>query len=178
MTESALSILLVSVLNAGLLARGVSATVQRDNQPRQQGAPSTAVVLFHHIGTVNVGWPEKAEVWNATNGNFDHTETQRRESRYQIDAIAPQTPGDPTLPTTADFVNAAAAVMQSDATILTLINSSVGVQHITDIRSTYFVDDKGQNEENPSFDVILSHEDIFTTSTPKINSFVASITGE
>ena len=177
-TESALNILLASCLNAGLAVRGVTASVQRDNQPRQQGVPSTPVILFSHIGTVNVGWPEKAEVWNAANGNFDHVETQRRESRYQIGGLAPQTPGDPTLWTTADYVQAAASIMQSDATILTLLNSQVGVRHITDIRSTWFVDDRGQNEENPSFDVVFGHQDVFTTSTPPISVFAATIKGE
>jgi hypothetical protein len=173
--EAQLSILLQSVLTAGLAARGVTAQVQQDQQARQQGTPSAATVFFHHIGTVNVGWPEKSDVWNAGNGNFDHTETQRRESRYQIGALAPRTPGDPTLPTPADFCLAAAAVLQSDVTIATLQASSVGVQHITEIRSTYFVDDRQQNEENPTFDVILSYQDVFTTSTPKITTISETV---
>src|ERR1019366_5315092 len=171
-TESALSILLVSVLNAGLTARGLTETVQKDNQPRQQGVSSSAVILFHHVGTVNVGWVYRADVWNVGTGRFDHTEIQRRESRYQIGALAPQSPTDPTQPTPADFCLAAAAVMQSDATRATLLAGNVGVQHITDVRSTYFVDDKGQNEENTSFDVILSHQDSFVTVTPIITVIV------
>jgi hypothetical protein len=174
-TEAALSILLVSVLNAGLAVRGVAATVQKDNQPRQQGVPSAAVILFHHVGTVNVGWPAKQDVWNAANGNFDHIETQRRESRYQIAALAPQTPSDPTKFTPADFVNSAAAIMQSDATIATMLAAQVGLRHITDIRTIYFQDDKDQNEENPSFDIVLSHQDVFTTSTPKVNAVTYNI---
>ena len=177
-TESQLNILLASCLNAGLIVRGITATVQRDNQPRQQGVSSTPVILFSHIGTVNVGWTKRYEMWNAANGNFDHTETQRKESRYQIGGLAPQTPGNPSLLTTADYVLAMAAIMQSDATIATLLASGVGVRHITDIRTTWFVDDRGQNEENPSFDVIFGHEDSFTTSTPKINAFAATVKGE
>lgn len=178
MTEASLAILLKSILDSGMAARGMVVSVLRDEQPRQQGVPSTAALFFHHIGTMNVGWPRKDDVWNAGNGNFDHTETQRRESRYQIAALAPQTPSDPTLPTPADFCNAAAAVLQSDVAITTLAASGIGVQHVTDIRSTYFVDDKGQNEENPSFDVVLSHQDVFVTATPKITNFAATIQGE
>lgn len=177
-TESQLNILLASCLNAGLSVRGIVATVQRDNQPRQQGVPSTPVILFSHIGTVNIGWPERAEMWNQTKGNFDHIETQRRESRYQIGALAPETSGDPTLLKAADYVLAATAIMQSDATITTLLANNVGVRHITDIRAIWFVDDKGQNEQSSSFDVVFGHQDVFTTSTPKINVFAATITGE
>jgi hypothetical protein len=176
-TEAALSILLVSVLNAGLSVRGVIATVQKDNQPRQEGIPNAATIFFHHVGTVNIGWPEKQDVWNAANGNFDHIETQRRESRYQISALAPQTPSDPTLPTPADFCNQAAAVMQSDVTIATLVSNGIGIRHITDIISIYFQDDKGQQEENPSFDIIFAHQDVFTTTTPIINDFTEKIEG-
>lgn len=168
-TESALAILLQSALTAGLTARGLTATVQKNQQPRQQGVPSAAVILFHHVGTVNVGWPYRGDVWNAVSGKFDHTEIQRRESRYQIGALAPQSPNNATLPTPADFCLAMSAVMQSDATRATLLAANVGVQHITDIRSVYFVDDKDQNQESPSFDVVLSHQDSFATTTPKID---------
>jgi hypothetical protein len=133
------------------------------------------VILFHHVGTVNVGWPFRGDVWNAVSGKFDHTETQNRESRYQIGALAPQSPSDPTLPTPADFCLAMAAVMQSEVTLALFLAANVGVQHVTDIRSTYFVDDKGQNEESPAFDVVLSHQDIFVTATPRINVITPNV---
>ncbi len=174
-TEAQLAIMIVSALNAGLAVRGVSAIVQKDQQPRQQGVPSTATIFFHHAGTVNVGWVDRREVWDSVNSVKTHTETQRRESRYQIGALAPQSPASPTAPTPADFCAWASAIMQSSATIEYLAAQGVGVQHITNIQSTYFVDDLGRNEENPSFDIVLSHQDVFSTAVPVIQDFEAGI---
>jgi hypothetical protein len=146
------------------------------DQPRQQGVPSLATIFFLHIFTKNVGWVARKDVWNATNQAMDHVETQRRESRFQIGALAPQTPSDPTLPTAADFAWMAATTMQSSATLAMFLSNNCGVQHITDLSVTYFEDDKGQNEANPSFDVVISHQDVFTVPGITITEFEARIT--
>ena len=175
MREIDLAILLRSVLVDGLTSRGITANVKQSNQPRQQGIPTTATVFFFHVGTINVGYPEKKDVWNSGNDNFDHTETQNRESRWQINALAPQLPSSTTAMTAADYALAAAAIMQSDSTIVALKNAGVGVQHITNVRSVWFQDEKQQNEENPTFDVILSHQDISTISTPVVRVFTPTV---
>lgn len=170
-TEAELSIIIASLLNAGLVARGVSAIVQKDQQPRQQGVPSTATIFFRHVGTVNVGWVSRQEQWDSINSVKIHTETQGRESRYQISALSPLIPASPTTPTPADFCAWASNIMQSSAAIEYLAARKIGVQHVTSIRSIYFIDDFGRNEENPSFDVVLSHQDIFATTVPVVRDF-------
>jgi len=176
MLESALSQLIITALSAGLTARSLTAQIKKDNQPRQQGNPTSATLFFRHIGTINVGWPERIDTINKTTGGLDHTETQRKESRYQISALAPANLTDPTAPLTADYVNAAAAIMQSDATRALLLAANVGIQKPGNINLTYFLDEKGQHESNPTFDFILSHQDIFTTQGMVINAIIPSIT--
>lgn len=175
MNESAIAALLISVLNTGLALRGVSASVKQDYQPTQQGIPSTAVILFHHVSTVPIGWPAKEEVYNAAAQAMAHTETQNRESRYQLSALAPQSPGAPAALTAADYVLAAQAVLQSDATINTLAASNVGVRHAGPSTSVWFQDDRNRNQESPSFDIILSHQDVFTYSVPILNESIIII---
>lgn len=164
MYESQLSVLIKSALDAGLLARGLTAQVKKAYQSRQQGVPSGPIVTYHHIITIDVGYPERLD----TNGL--HTETQNRESRYQIGALAPANLADATQPLAADYANAAKLIMQSDATRALLLAAGVGIQKPGNTNVVYFVDDKDQHESNPSFDVILSHQDIFTTTGTTITA--------
>jgi len=177
MDEIQLAALIKSSLDAGLTSQGITAAVKRNYQPRQQGAPSTPVILFYHVSSILVGWPAKQDVWNSTTSDFDHIETQNRESTWQISALAPQTPLSATAMTTADYVLAASMVIQSDPAVKLMAQSEVGLRHVTDVRSMWFADEKGQFEESPSFDIVLSYQAILKTSTPKIDKFSLIIEG-
>ena len=50
-----------------------------------------------------------------------------------------------------------------------------GVRRITAIRRPYIVNDQGQFEMVPSFDVTITHTVQFTTTTPVVTSAQASI---
>lgn len=171
MNIPALTALIIPLIQAGLTARGLTAVVKRDQQPRQVGVPTGATIFLHHIGTRPYGFPARQDVWNTNSSTMVHTETQFQWSRFQISGLAPQSPATPTAPIASDYVRAAALTLQSETTCAALLLQNVGVLRISDISSTYFEDDKGQNEENPSFDVLLGHQDILVTSNPVITNF-------
>jgi hypothetical protein len=170
MLEIELAVLLRSVIVAGLAVRSITAEVKAANQSRQQGVPSGPAIFFFHVDTLDVGWPKKFNVWNPTTSVFDVTKTQRRESRWQIGSLAPQTPST-TAMTSADYALAVKSILSDDVAINTFAASGVGIQHTTLARSVWFQDDKNQNEENPSFDVILSHQEVVVSHVSKIDIF-------
>ena len=175
MLESSLAALIKTTLDDGLAVRSLPATVKQGNQPRQVGTLSTPEVTFFHISTVPVGWPERKDEWDQENERLIHKEIQNLESRWQMGAVIPQVVTDSTLPTAADYLRVCVAIFQSNATLKTLVAQDVGIQHISLVRSVWYVDDKGQNAESPSFDVILAHQDIFITETPVITAFKLQI---
>ncbi|CAB4132146.1 hypothetical protein UFOVP138_59 [uncultured Caudovirales phage] len=172
MLERDLSIKLVAVLNAGLIQRGITAPVRRAFQPRQSGTPNAAFISFYHVSTVNVGYPASSDVYDTVAG-MTNVQTQRKESRYTIGGLAPVSKN--TDMTAADYVGIAASILQNKAAIALFAVDNIGVQHITTLNSVYFEDEKGQNEENPSFDVILSHKDVFVSSGGLITGFTETI---
>ena len=176
MLEIELAVLLRSVIVAGLTLRGITANVKQANQSRQQGIPSTATIFFFHVDTTDIGWPAKKNVWNSMTGVFDVTKTQRRESRWQIGALAPQTPST-TARTAADYILAVKSILAEDVAINTLKGSGIGIQHTTTARSVWFQDDKSQNSENPSFDVILSHQEVIVSHIGKVDNINPNFVG-
>lgn len=172
-----LCILLKSVLDTGLTEQSITATVRQNRQPRHQGRDEDANIMFFHVGTVNVGWPGKTEVWDADNEVFVQTQTQRKESRFQISALAPVSPATPTGLTPEDYLNVSEAILQSDTAITTFAASGVGVQHVTGNPSGWFENDQGQNENNPTFDIILSWQKTMTANIPKIDETTYTVEG-
>lgn len=171
MLEAQLTIAVISALQAAMDVRGVSAIVQLGNQPRQQGTPTAATIFVQYVGGRPYGWPDKQDIWNTSTLVFDHIEKQWQESRYQVGALAPQTPADPTQKKASDYAGITARGMQSDDTIGALKAQGIGIDRIENYRVLYFSDDKVQNEENPSFDVILRHEDVFITPGKSVTEF-------
>lgn len=178
MLESQLAALIISTVNAGLSARGYSSVqVKRDNQPRQQGVPTNPVIFLHHIHTQNIGWVSREDVYDKATLAMNHYEIQRLESQYQFDALAQQSPLTPTALMPEDYLALVRKTLQSSQAITLLKSSGVGIQHITDMRVMYFEDDKGQNETNPSFDIVFSHQDVDIVPGTIISKFNSQFKG-
>ena len=173
MREVNLAVLLKSALTLALTERGLTAEIKQSYQPRQQGVPSAAALFFHHIDTVNVGWPGRNDVFNQSTQKFDHIETQRRESRYQISALTPNN----TFPAAIDYIGSVAMALQSENLMDFFLANSVGIQHITVMNNVYFTDDAGQFSTNPTVDIVLSHQETVTVSRHRVDRFVAIVEG-
>lgn len=175
MDDSALIELLLPIITAGLTARGKSAAVKLGKQPRQIGTPSAPVILVWHLKTTPYGALDREDVYDPIGQVMNHTEVQWQHTRFQISGLAPQSPSTPAAPSASDYVRAAAQAVQSDAARAALKTQNVGVLRISDVTSVWFEDEKGQNAESPSFDLILSHKDVFTISGAGITNYSLNV---
>jgi hypothetical protein len=171
MLDSALQILLRSTILTGLTVRGYSSVlVKASRQPRQAAVPTAATVFISFMSSKRYGFPQKGQVWDSGNGVFQKTETQLYETTYQIAALSPQSAATPTAPTTDDLVRIVSNWLASDAAVAILGADQVGVLRVQDIQNLWFEDDKGQYESNPTFNIVLRHNDAFTTPVNAVQS--------
>jgi hypothetical protein len=176
MLDSAIQSIVQSTLIAGLAARGISAGVKQNNQPRQFVAPSTPTV-FHTIGSRKpFGWPAYKDVWNNTTGAFDTTKTQVMHTRFQIAGFVPNpSPATPTVLTSGDLASAAQNIMTDERNIAAFVAAGFNIFRVVELPLIWFNDSNGQNVAWVPFDIIFTHKDVFVTSTGAITVFDPTI---
>lgn len=158
-----------AILLQGMIDMGQPGVqVKQAFQPDQTGVPSPPVILLHKIGVQRYGWPKRRAVFNDTTDVFDQTEIFWRAPTFQVAALAIQDPGDLTQLTASDLVEAAADILQLDATLTTLRASQIGIDRITQVRVPYFIDDRDRHEQSPSFDFTLTYQHEITSTVPVV----------
>ena len=143
----------------------------RSFQSRQQGANSSPYVYFVKVGDHRHGSPARKDVFDAQANAFTHTEIQQYESTYQFSAWVPQDPKDVTGLTESDILNVVSGIMQSDALLAAFRAQGVGILRVTDVRNPYIVDDHGQFEAVPSFDVTLTYKRTSVSTIPAVAAY-------
>lgn len=172
MLDNALIEMIINILTAGASGAGIPGIlIKQSNQPTMQGSNSAPTLYLYKIGPDRrVGSVYRQDVYNSGTGAMDHIETQQYESMFQLSGIATQNPQTPDAYTASDIANLAAYIMQSSATITTLEASGVGIYRISDVRNPYAKDDRYEFEATASFDFILTHKQVITSSMPIINT--------
>lgn len=174
MLEQALFALVQSTLLAELPA-GVK--VKQKTQPTTVGAPSGPVVYMETIIPARrVGWLGRNDR-NTPTDDMTHEELQWLETTLQISALAHRDPADPnfmTLPSAADYCQQAADILQGDAGLAALAVQRVRPLRVVASRTVKFVNDYQQYEANPSFDIVLSHVQIRSSTTAPVAAFVGN----
>lgn len=171
MQDNTLIALVISTLIAGEAAAGIPGTpIAQAFQPTMEGTNSVPTAYLHKIGDRRYGFLARNDVWNQTSSTLVHTEDQKYETTFQLSFLATQNPTTPTQLTASDFLNLCAAILQSDVAIATFQAAGAGIERITDVRNAYFTDDRQQYEALPSFDFIMVHDQIITTTTPVLES--------
>jgi hypothetical protein len=165
-----------STLVAGLAARGISAGVKQNNQPRQFVAPSSPTV-FHSISSRKpFGWPTYRDTFNQTSGAFDTTKTQVIHTRFQIaGCVTNASPGNPTGLTSGDLASAANSIMTDEANIAAFVAAGFNVFRVQELPLIWFQDSSAQNVAWAPFDIIFTHKDEYVTSTGVIGVFDPNI---
>lgn len=170
MTDNELIALLIGILRAAFTAQDLEVKVRQSYQPRQQGTPTPKTVLINKIFNKRFGYLSRNDEYDEDAQVMRHTEKQWMETTFQITALAIQNPTTPEEPTASDLVNNVAQILQTDATLAVLRASNVGIYRISDIRNPYFVDDKERFEASPSFDFITTHEQVYISEVPVLQS--------
>lgn len=158
-------------LIAALRAGGVVTPMRivQNNQPGQRGRPTGPAVLFEKLMDRRYGSPRRADASDPdVPFGVVHVETQVYHSTFQVNALAEpvSAAGVPPVTTASDLVNLAAAAIQSDAAIKYLLAQGVGVFRVTDVRNPAFMNDQGQFERVPSFDFVLTHDQVMISKAP------------
>lgn len=142
--------------------------IVQNNQPAQRGRPTGPCLLFEKTGDKRYGWVRREDVPDAGEPTgVVHTETQVYHTTFQVNALATPPSGTsvPTI-TASDIINDAAAALQSDRAISYLLANGISIYRITDIRNPAFVNDQGQFERVPSFDFVVSHDQVKVNKAP------------
>jgi hypothetical protein len=171
MLDNALISLIISTLVAGEAAAGIPGTpVKQAFQPTAQGVNSQPTAYLHKLGDRRYGFLGRSDVWDQASSTIVHTETQQYETTFQLSTLATQNPATPNQYTASDICNLCASILQSALAVATFQAQGVGIERVTDVRNPYFLDDREQYEASPSFDFILTHKQIITTTTPILQS--------
>lgn len=175
MTDVELRTLLRAQLLAIMPLYGITGVpVIAQQQPTTEGRVTGPAIYFYSLDEQREGWQSRE--YRRTDEAETLTETQILASTMQISVVAPQT-DDLSLPQATDICRAASMALQSSQFLDALKDKfpGSGVRRVTAIRRPYIVNDQGQFEMVPSFDVTITHTVQFTTTTPVVTSAQASI---
>lgn len=180
MLEWKLQELLISTIRAGITAWAGAAlpatlSIQQAYQPRQQGVPIDPAIFIYHKGTVPRGYPKFENYTDPNTNVLMRSERQRKESTYQIGALVLQSPATPDQLTESDVLEIIRHILQGAGTLAILNPLDVGVFRITAVNSNYFTDDRSQNENNPIFDITLSHHEVVNYPAPAITTVTGTV---
>jgi len=172
MLDKALFALLISAMNADLVARSLTnVAVKQRYQPTRQGVESGPAIYIFKVSDHRYGYPAKIEEWDRDNEIMVHKEKQIYETVFQVSALVRQQPQDVTGFTASDLVNTAAQIVQGDTFIAALRAGGVGMERAQEIRNPYFSDDFDQFEADPSFDFTVTHEQVIIKTSPVVETY-------
>lgn len=173
MLENVLWTLIISTIQTGLTANGFTdVKIKQMFQPMQDGTNTQPTVYLHRISDHRYGSPRRADVFDADNDVFIHTETEFYESVFQatiLSLVNPQNAASVAAPTALDIANIVAAILQTESTLKLLAAQGVRIYRITDIRKPNFIDDKGRFEASPNFDFTITHQQDIISEVPLIS---------
>lgn len=125
--------------------------VTRANQPTQQAAGNGRTVFITRVGNPQVGGGFK---YNGTT----RTEQKFKRATFQFDVLAEFDPADLNALLPGDIINITADLIQSYNAIRNLRANGVNIERVTDVRPSYFVNDKDRFESSPSFDLTANYQ--------------------
>lgn len=176
MLDNQLNIILREQLGA-LFPSRASLTVEfkQNYQPTQQSRKNAATVYFKKLFDHRYGYRSNRSEWNEDLQVMQRIEEQVIESTFQFAVTMNIDPNDETAYTHSDVLKLVASVVQSPDFIKELYKNGLQVLRVMDIRNTPYQNDRDNFEDNPTFDVIITHTDTFIDGVPVVTKFVSSI---
>lgn len=175
MTANETMALIISTLTTMMAQQGYPIAIQQSYQPTQQGAPIGPFVTVNYVSSRRYGYPQVLEQINQEAQTVDRTEIYWLEETYQITAFVTANPADISSPTAYTYATRAAAVLQSQQARNILLSNGIGFQRIIDIRTPYFQDDRDRQQLAPSFDLVVTRQEMLIYSVPIVAAFELQI---
>ena len=143
-----------------------------DYQPTQQGRETGPAIYIHSLGEEQEGrQSSRYQPVPSIPVTLRRTERQMLATTMQITVYAPE---DATLtpPLPTDLARVASMALQSVAFVEALVQQypGSGVRRVTPIRRPYIVNDRGQFEQSPSFDITLAHTVSIVVEAPQVDA--------
>lgn len=165
--------LIMTAINDGLQLRGFSAEVIQAFQPVQQGVVLQPLVTVNSITSKRYGWPEDTSYFDEQSMEMKRREGYWLERTYQVNALHALPDVGGTGKTAFDYIDAVAAILQTSMVLEFFRNNGVGLLRIEPLRVTYWLDDKEQQEQTPSFDFTLTYRQTVEQTTFEVSQFLA-----
>ena len=148
----------IAVLRSGLEGFGLNnVKVKQSYQPRQSGAEIDPTLYLHKITVDRWGWVGRKDNYQGQTNQFNHTDVHYRAATWQVNGLVTQNVRPPSNLTASDLVECAADILQSENTIQALSDQRIRMEHITQVREIYFLNDRERHQQNPSFDFTLTY---------------------
>ena len=132
-------------------------TVQQKQQPSQQGVPNGPCVFIEKLFDNRYGFMMVDIKYDPITDSVIENQTQVYQTTFQLSALSIQKPSDTTLPTASDLVSTVCQIFQGRAIIRRLSAAEIGVLRVSEIKNTYFTDDRDRQEAHPTFDLVLTY---------------------
>lgn len=158
---------LIPIIKAGFVGQDQpDVAVKQNYQPERTGADSGPTLYLVKLFDRRLGSPQRSTAPDpdAPLGVI-RREVQWYESTFQATGIFKQTAEDTDGLTASDVANLGAAIMQMEATMDALRAAGLAVLRVTTVRNPQFVNGGDEFEASPSFDFILTHEQITLSKT-------------
>lgn len=138
-------------------------------QANQQGRPDGRAVWMDCILHKPRGWPAVKQHGILGQG-LARTEVQAMETtiQFSVTQATATTLGDLTH---TDVLTRVMRCVQSRPFMEKLLTHQASVLRVDQIRTPKMSNDKGNWEQNPSFDLVVKHEDVYVDGVPQFDSF-------
>jgi hypothetical protein len=178
MNDLQLISLIDQALETGFTAQNLLVSSQQDYQPTTQGMNSGPTVYYHVLATERHGFATTTDALNnAIPPVMIRTTSQLLITGFQFNAksiVDPTTATSQTL-TANDLTRIAAGILNNEDTKNFLQSNGVQVIRIQNSRITYWKDEKGRFEGDPSFDCFFVHQDITTAAIGSTKIFAPGL---
>ena len=168
MTDNEVDIALRKQLLFQLKEAGIDIHVKAGFQSTKQGREEN-MVMFFPIDEHGHGW--QGRKYNVQGEKANHQETQMSEKTYQFQALIDNLGSY----TAGDITALVRMIVNSLPFVEALKKQGIGIQRASTIRRPYFLNEKGNYEQNPSFDLTVSFPRILSPDTAAISALYPDI---
>lgn len=171
MRDNDLFKVIIAELKSLLAGEGLSdVKIKQSYQPTQQSVSEQRRIFIHKVTNPQVG---VGIVYDENKRIQQHL----KRAVFQFDALAQQDPSDINSLTASDILTIAADLLQSYDAVRNLRNNGVNIERITEVRPSYFINDKDRNESSPSFDLTVTYQHNYEKEIPSITGANSNLQG-
>ncbi|MEM8099263.1 hypothetical protein Q4R58_12780 [Morganella morganii] len=168
MTDNYVEIAVRKQLLAQLAQAGIDIPVRAGFQSAKQGREDN-FVMFFPVGENPQGWQKRS--YNPQGSDAGHLEAQQYETTFQVQAFITEFSGY----TAKDITSIVRMIVNSLPFVEALRKQGIGVQRATGIRTPYFLNDRDNYEQNPSFDFNVTYTRTLRPETAVVTALYPDI---